>query len=161
MKIKKIFAVVFVLLSSVYIFAQESGKATENDVKTEGTELVDPLSMEIEGCEKTSYGVYYKILKEGTGKAVGNGKTVKVEYVGFLPGGTVFDGSKNFVEGGHDALEFKTGAGQMILGFDFMVKEMKKGEIRKVVLPPELAYPQGIPGLIPAGSYICFYIELL
>lgn len=146
---KKIFAVLFVLLSAVFLFAQEN--------KTSA----DLLAEEIEGCEKTSYGAYYKILKEGTGKAVGNGKTVKVEYVGFLPGGSVFDGSKKFVEGGHDALEFKTGAGQMIIGFDFMVKEMKKGEIRKIVLPPELAYPQGIPGLIPAGSYICFYIELL
>jgi len=146
---KKIFAVLFVLLSAVFLFAQEESAS------------VDPLAQEIEGCEKTSYGVYYKILKEGTGKPVGNGKTVKVEYVGFLPGGSVFDGSQKFVEGGHDPIEFKTGASQMIVGFDFMVKEMKKGEIRKIVIPPELGYPQGIPGVIPAGSYICFYIELL
>ena len=41
-------------------------------------------------------------------------------------------------------------------------KEMKVGETRTIVLPPELAYgSRGYPGVIPGNAYICFDITLL
>ena len=50
----------------------------------------------------------------------------------------------------------------MIPGFDLMVQEMKLGETRKMVIPPELAYgPYGIPQAgIPGNAYICFDVTL-
>ena len=117
----------------------------------------------IKGCEKTSNGVYFQIVKEGSGNAIGNGKKVTCEYQGYLPDGQIFDASKKFHPQGHEPLEFVVGAGQMIPGFDQMVSQMKVGETRKMVIPPELAYgSHGIPQAgIPGDSYICFDVTLV
>ncbi len=137
-------------------------KAAENLEKAEAEKKEKAMAEVTKGCEKTDYGVYYKIEKEGKGSAIGKGKLVKVEYKGYLLDGTLFDASKGFHPQGHEPLEFTTGAGQMIPGFDRMVQEMKKGEVRHMVLPPELAYGKtGYPGVIPGNSYICFDVELL
>ena len=52
---------------------------------------------------------------------------------------------------------------EMIAGFDQMVSEMKVGETRKIVIPPELAYgARGIPEVgISGGEYICFDVTLV
>ena len=117
----------------------------------------------IKGCEKTSNGVYFQIVKEGSGNAIGNGKKVTCEYQGYLPDGQIFDASKKFHPQGHEPLEFVVGAGKMIPGFDQMVSQMKVGETRKMVIPPELAYgSHGIPQAgIPGDSYICFDVTLV
>ena len=117
----------------------------------------------IEGCEKASNGTYYKVIKQGSGPVCGKGKKVTVEYKGYLPNGQIFDASKEFHPQGHEPLEFTTAGGQMIPGFDEMVQQMKYGETRKMVIPPELAYgAYGIPQAgIPGNSYICFDVTLV
>ena len=67
--------------------------------------------------------------------AAKTGDTVKVDYTGKLPDGTVFDSSI-----GKTPLEFTIGSGQMITGFDNAVLGMKVGQSKTVVLPPEDAY---------------------
>ena len=50
----------------------------------------------------------------------------------------------------------------MIPGFDIMVQDMKIGEKRTIVLPPDMAYgDQGAGGVIPGGAYIAFDVELV
>ena len=117
----------------------------------------------IEGCSKTDSGIYYQILKNGSGLVCGKGKKVTVEYKGYLPNGQIFDASKEFHPQGHEPISFTVGAGEMIPGFDEMVQEMKYGETRKMVIPPELAYgAYGIPQAgIPGNSYICFDFKLV
>ncbi|MCQ2592299.1 MAG: peptidylprolyl isomerase [Treponema sp.] len=117
----------------------------------------------IEGCDKTENGIYFKVMEKGNGKKAGKGKKVTVEYKGYLVDGTLFDGSKYFIpNGGHEPLDFKTGAGEMIPGFDLMVQDMEYGEVRHMVLPPELAYgSRGYPGVIPGNAYICFDVKLV
>ena len=145
-----------------FVVTQDSfDSMVEECIKKEEERVRKELAGVIEGCEKTDNGIYYKILKEGSGEVCGERQSVGVEYKGYLTDGTVFDASKGMSPHGHDPLYFVTGAGQMIPGFDLMVQDMKKGEIRKIVLPPEMAYgPQGYPGVIPPNSYICFDVEL-
>lgn len=113
------------------------------------------------GFSKTVDGIYYKTTKSGTGAKCGKGKYATVEYKGYLVDGTIFDGSSGMVQGGHEALSFTTGAGQMIPGFDAMVQDMTKGEVRTFVLPPDLAYGErGYPGVIPESAYIAFDVSL-
>lgn len=111
--------------------------------------------------EKTDDGIYYKIIEEGSGEICGPMQSVGVEYMGYLVDGTIFDGSKGMLPEGHDPLYFVTGAGQMIKGFDKMVQDMKVGEVRKMILPPELAYGSQSNGPIPANSFICFDVKLI
>lgn len=106
---------------------------------------------------KTDDGIYYKVTKEGSGVRCGAGKNVAVHYKGYFLDGTVFDSSE-----GRGTLDFKTGAHEMIPGFDVMVQDMKLGEKRTVVLPPSMAYGDaGAGGIIPGGAYLVFDIELV
>ena len=108
-------------------------------------------------AEISPEGIYYTILKEGTGEKCGSGKNVATHYKGYFLDGTVFDSSE-----GRGTLDFTTNARQMIPGFDIMVQDMKVGEKRTVVLPPDYAYGKnGYPGVIPPNSYLAFDIELV
>ena len=82
---------------------------------------------------------------------------MSTEYKGYLIDGTVFDQSA-----GRGPLDFTTGAGQMIPGFDLMVQDMKVGEKRTFVLPPDQAYGErGAGDVIPGNTYIAFDVELV
>ena len=116
-------------------------------------------------CEKDEDGIFYKITKKGSGPVCGKGKTVTVEYKLYMPDTKqILDASSAFHPQGHEAIEFKTGSGQMIPGFDKMVSQMKYGETRTMVLPPAQAYGPmgGIPQLgVSADDYICFDVTLV
>ena len=80
------------------------------------------------------------------------GDKVKVEYVGSLEDGTVFDSSEM-----HDApLEFVVGAGQLIKGFDDAVIGMKIGEEKEIRLPPDEAYGAHNPEFVKDMPRGCF-----
>ncbi len=115
-----------------------------------------------EGCVKSNSGVYFKVVENGTGNKIGKGKQVTCEYQGYLIDGRVFDASQAFHPQGHEPIDFETASGMMIPGFDEMVQDMKVGETRTMIIPPELAYgPNGIPGVIPGNSYICFDVKVV
>lgn len=101
--------------------------------------------------------ILYKIISEGRGEKIRDRKRVQVHYKGYLLNGNVFDTSW-----GREPLEFVTANGQMILGFDEMVQDMKLSEKRTIVLPPHLAYgSQGVPNVIPGNAYIVFDVEIV
>lgn len=163
------------VIKSVKIIRQgpeaEAFKATQADfdrLNNEITEKEEKAKAEAfakltNGCTKADNGVYFQIIEEGEGSVIGKGKSVKADYIGYLPTGEVFDASQGFHPQGHEPIEFNVGAGEMIPGFDEMVQQMKVGETRKMVIPPELAYgAYGIPQAgIPGNSYICFNVKVL
>ncbi|WP_422822260.1 peptidylprolyl isomerase [Treponema zioleckii] len=136
--------------------SDEAKKANEEAKKRQLAEFT-------EGCEKNANGIYFKVLKEGSGDKIGKGKTVFVEYKGYLQSGMIFDASQGMDPRGHEGLSFKTNGGEMIPGFDIMVQDMKVGETRKMVIPPELAYgSRGIPQAgIPGGAYLAFDVQVV
>lgn len=108
-------------------------------------------------AKKSASGVYYVISKEGSGAGVKTGQTLTMKYKGYLLNGTVFDDSDM-----HEPLTFAVGRGQLIPGFDSQALEMKVGEKRTIVIPPELAYgATGAGGVIPPNAFIAFDLELL
>ena len=97
-------------------------------------------------------------LKEGAGAEARAGSTVTVHYVGTLTDGKKFDSSRDRGRG----FSFKLGAGQVIKGWDQGVAGMKIGSVRKLTIPPHLAYgDKGFPGAIPPNSTLVFEVELL
>ncbi|ELU06936.1 hypothetical protein CAPTEDRAFT_159257, partial [Capitella teleta] len=75
---------------------------------------------------------------------------VKVNYVGKLTSGKVFDSSTKKPFG------FKLGMNEVIKGWDAGVAGMKVGGRRKLTIPPKFAYGnQKLPG-IPANSTLVF-----
>src|SRR6185436_2086988 len=97
-------------------------------------------------------------LKEGAGAEAKAGNTVTVHYVGTLTDRKKFDSSRDRGQG----FSFKLGAGQVIKGWDQGVAGMRVGSMRKLTIPPQLAYgDRGFPPVIPPGSTLVFEVELL
>jgi FKBP-type peptidyl-prolyl cis-trans isomerase FkpA len=98
-------------------------------------------------------------LRAGTGTEACAGNTVTVHYVGTLTNGSKFDSSR---DRGNAGFTFKLGAGRVIAGWDQGVAGMKVGQLRKLTIPPELAYgADGFGSVIPPGATLIFEVELL
>jgi FKBP-type peptidyl-prolyl cis-trans isomerase len=98
-------------------------------------------------------------LQVGEGIEAANGDQVTVHYTGWLLDGTKFDSSLDRGK----PFTFELGARQVIQGWDSGVRGMQVGGIRKLTIPPELAYGDRAVGggLIPANSTLVFEVKLL
>ncbi|MDR3160158.1 MAG: peptidylprolyl isomerase [Spirochaetaceae bacterium] len=102
-------------------------------------------------------GVLYRIMEDGSGSKPVAGDTVQMNYRGMFLDGRVFDSSDT----SGIPLEFPAGVGKVIPGFDETAMDMRLGEKRLVIIPPELAYgEQGAGGVIPPNSFLVFEWEL-
>lgn len=109
--------------------------------------------------KKDEEGVYDKEdVKVGTGPAVKSGDRIKVQYVGTFMNGKKFDSSRDR----NAPFEFVLGKGAVIRGWDAGIIGMKKGGIRKLHLPPAIAYgAAGYPPSIAPYQSLNFEIELV
>lgn len=118
----------------------------------------DPAKPAAEAWVKTASGLEYLDVKVGTGAVAVAGRRVSVHYTGWLLDGTKFDSSKDRAQ----AFGFNLGAGMVIRGWDEGVAGMKVGGVRKLRIPPNLAYGErGAGGVIPPGATLIFEVELL
>jgi FKBP-type peptidyl-prolyl cis-trans isomerase FkpA len=102
-------------------------------------------------------------LRVGTGAAAASGNTLSVNYTGWL-----YDPSKADLKGlqfdtsiGTTAFSFSLGTSQVIAGWDQGLVGMRIGGLRRLVIPPSLAYGTSRSGAIPANATLVFDIELL
>jgi len=132
-----------------------TGTAAAQTLTPDQTKALAAVS---EGTTTTASGLRYKVLTEGKGDQPQKGQTVTAEYVGRLLDGTVFDASANHPA----AFQFAVGTGQVIKGWDEAFLDMKKGEKRLLVVPPELGYGEkGAGASIPPNSWLVFEVELI
>ncbi|MFW6363265.1 MAG: peptidylprolyl isomerase [Spirochaeta sp.] len=120
-------------------------------------EQLEDINDRFDDLQQGPDGLQYEITRQGSGAAPEPGQTVSIHYTGSFVNGQVFDSSE-----GRDPLQFQVGGGQIIPGFDLSVRDMKIGEKRTSVVPPNLAYgAQGAGGVIPPNAYLVFEIELI
>lgn len=105
----------------------------------------------------TADGLQYWDLKVGSGEMAVPGKTVTVNYTGWLTSGAKFDSNRDRYETFH----FVLGRGQVIKGWDEGVVGMKVGGERQLRVPPALAYGSHGNSVIPPDSSLIFEVELL
>ncbi len=99
-------------------------------------------------------------IKTGTGVAAKAGSTVTVEYTGWLQStGKKFDSSFD-----HGAQTFDVtplGQAQVIPGWNEGLVGVKAGGVRRLIIPPALAYGSQANGPIPANSTLIFDITVI
>lgn len=130
-----------------------------NRVQAQRNADIASINTKYPNATQTSSGIRYIIQKQGTGVKPTAGKTVRVNYKGSLLSGQVFDSSD--VQG--RPIEFAVGTGRVISGWDEMLLDMRIGEKRLAIIPPEHAYGDRAMGngLIPANSFLVFEMELI
>ncbi|MGH2748430.1 MAG: FKBP-type peptidyl-prolyl cis-trans isomerase [Actinomycetota bacterium] len=94
----------------------------------------------------------------GDGETAESGDTITVHYVGTLESGEQFDSSRDRGE----PFPFRLGAGDVIPGWDEGLVGMQVGGVRRLTIPPDLAYGEtGFPPDIPPNATLVFEVELL
>ena len=127
------------------------------------------LSAFVSGCSESptapsNYAPFNQTdLRLGSGEAAVTGNVLTVTYTAWL-----YDTSQVSQKGatvdssvGRVPLTFTLGAGSVIEGWDLGLVGMKPGGLRRLVIPPSLAYGQSRVGPIPANTTLLFEVELL
>lgn len=115
------------------------------------------------GLKDLPGGVRYRDLKEGDGPEVAKGATVTVDYIGWRQSdGHMFDSSWKPRPGHPNGEPMTASLSQLVKGWQIGIPGMKVGGIRKLVIPPDLAYGErGAGADIPPNATLVFQVEVL
>jgi FKBP-type peptidyl-prolyl cis-trans isomerase FkpA len=99
-------------------------------------------------------------LRLGTGTEATAGRTVVVNYGGWLYSANAAENKGSLFDSGQ--YSFVLGTGNAIAGWHQGLTGMRVGGQRRLIIPPELGYgPQGRPPAIPGNSTLVFDVELV
>jgi len=144
---KIIFAILVIfVLPSLALAAQDNVKQAEA-----------LIADYVKKAKTTPSGLKYVVLHEGKGGKPAKGQSIDAHYVGRFMDGRIFDKSI-----GGAPFTFTVGVGQVIKAWDEALLDMKAGEKRAIIVPPELGYgKRGAGNVIPPGSTLFFEVERL
>ncbi|WP_280562546.1 FKBP-type peptidyl-prolyl cis-trans isomerase [Chromohalobacter sp. 48-RD10] len=135
---------------------QKKEKAQSAEENRKASEAFLEENAKKDGVKVTDSGLQYKVLESGDGETPSSDDTVKVNYEGKLPDGTVFDSSYERGE----PITFQVG--QVIEGWQEALQQMQVGDTWMLYVPADLAYGQGgTGGPIGPNQALTFKIELL
>ena len=99
-------------------------------------------------------------LTVGTGAEATGGRLLTVNYILYLydPAG---NGGRGQQLEGPAQFPFRQGTNAVIQGFEQGTHGMLVGGIRRITIPPALAYGAGGSGRIPGNSWIVFDVQLV
>lgn len=143
---------------SVGIFMQKYMQDNRNKMMAEnlekGNKFIESKKKDSK-VKSTESGLLYEVIKEGSGEQPAENSMVKVNYVGKLSDGKVFDETKK------EPAEFPLQ--NVIPGWKEGLQLMKVGSKYKFYIPANLAYgPNGTPdGSIGPNEALEFEVELL
>jgi FKBP-type peptidyl-prolyl cis-trans isomerase FkpA len=100
-------------------------------------------------------------LTVGTGAAAASGNTVSTTYAIWLYSDTAADHKGSQLQGGTPPA-FVIGSNTLIKGYEMAIEGMAVGGVRRVIVPPSLAFGTSgdSTGAIPANAALVFEIQL-
>ena len=118
--------------------------------------------LHLEEFTTSKHGIKYQIIKQSDEQKAQLGDLVTVHYSGYLLHGVNQVGKKfdSSLDRG-EPFQFNLGSRQVIEGWELTLADMKIGEERVVILPPQLAYGNRAVSIIPANSFLIFDIKLI
>lgn len=132
-----------VALAAVLTLGSACG-AGPTDPSIADTQFASSLGVDLEASVRTASGLYYRDITVGPGAVATRGDTAEVRY-------TLYETNGRQVETGE--FSFTLGSGSVIPGFDEGVTGMRVGGSRQLIIPPSLAYRDGM--------ILVFTVELL
>lgn len=102
-------------------------------------------------------------LRAGTGTLAETGHLLTVNYTGWFYNGAATDhkGAEFDSSTGRGPFTFTLGGGEVVKGWEQGIAGMRVGGLRRLVIPPSLAYGAARYGPIPPNATLLFEIELL
>lgn len=111
------------------------------------------LGVNLTRMTRTASGLYFQDLLAGNGAVVASGQVVRVNYLGWLADGSIFD---------QRLLTVQLGQGQLIPGWEEGLIGMRAGGRRLLVIPPGLAYGNESPApSVPANATLIFDVQMV
>ena len=98
-------------------------------------------------------------LREGTGPQAVNGNSMSVTYTLWLYSTTATDNKGPQLDAG--SFTMTLGVTNLIPGFTQGVTGMRQGELRRIVVPPNLAYGSAGQGSVPPNATLVFEVNLV
>ena len=99
---------------------------------------------------KDSSGLYYQVVKQGTGAYATENSTVTVNYKGKLINGPQFDAANGF----------STSLSNLVKAWQIGIPHVKTGGSILLIAPSSLGYGPSANGPIPANSILVFDIDV-
>lgn len=141
------FACLSFLLVTILITACKK----EQDPDKQITEFIQKNNI---NAVKHSSGLYYQIIKPGTGSFAYPASTkITIKYEGRLLNGTVIDNG--------NGVENTFSLAGLIKGWQIGIPLIQKGGEIRLIIPSDLAYGSQTTGPIPANSVLDFTIQLI
>ena len=121
-----------------------------------------------EGYRDGPEGLKYLVTNEGSGPKPVRGQKIETSYTLWINGfpgeesggkkAKQIDSSKKPF--GDQPFKVRAGVSQVIRGWDLSLIDMKEGESRRLIIPPELGYGAKGVGPIPGGAQLYFEMTL-
>ena len=109
------------------------------------------LDIDLTLMNQSITGLLWMDIEVGTGPVVDFGDRVSVGITGWLVDGTQFDSQ---------TVEVLLFAGELIPGLLEGISDMRVGGVRKLVVPPQLAWGTRGNGPVPPNAFVVFEVEL-
>ena len=106
---------------------------------------------------QTADQLHIETVSEGTGPAVKKGDVIWIEETTSYSDGTLIFSTDQI----GSPLKFEVGANQVIEGVDQGVIGMRKGGVRKLIVPPSLSKRKSYPDSIHPDSTLYYSITLV
>lgn len=105
-------------------------------------------------------GIYFEVLKQGSGKKPEVTDRVRIDYTGRFINGKIFDSSIEPLNGSEPApAEF--GVNEVVPGFSKSLQGMQAGSTWRVIIPGSMAYGVRGSGSIGPNETLVFEIRML
>ena len=145
------------------ILARTASFAIASQVLTLGSQVSN--AVDLSTYQDGPQGLKYTVLNDGAGSKPERGQKIQTSYTLWIngfpedPGSKQIDSSKKAIIG-DQPFKVRAGVSQVIKGWDLTLIDMKEGETRRLVVPPELGYGDKGVGPIPGKATLYFEMQL-
>jgi len=149
----KTLTVIVLFATSLVLFSCKKDDEAAKQAEIDEQIILDYLAEKEIDAQRHESGLYYLILREGSGVQPSDFSSVEVYYKGYFPSGNIFDQTTQ----GSLVLFLP----DMIRGWQIGIPLLKKGGKGLFLIPSGLGYGKNGSFLIPPNKVLIFEVDLV